>query len=209
MASIKLDPNKAYRVNVRLLEASGPSAVSVEIGEKPAGTPPPGQPEPSCSGFGSPTHKATGGQVFINQMQREQIVSIEFSSAFFGSDGMRGTALALTSVAADVQCVVSRCPNDFTSIGPQCSFIRRGTQGTWEFFLSDTPNTSRCTLPTNTSKVYVNIRQVKIPAAGVSAPPYNAPFCSTSSGTSCWLPSCPPGENCSFDVNASQQTGIE
>lgn len=41
MASIKLDPNKAYRVNFRLLEAAGPSAVKIEVNEKPVVTPPP------------------------------------------------------------------------------------------------------------------------------------------------------------------------
>lgn len=209
MASIKLDPNKAYRVNFRLLEAAQPSAVKITIGEKPVVTPPPAVPPnpPSCAGFGSPTHVASKGQIFINQMREKDIVSIEFSSAYFGSNGMSGTALELSAVAADIQVVVSRCPNDFTSIGPQCSFIRRGTQGTFDFRLSDTPNSSVCTLPKNTSKIYLNIRQVKIPASGAPVPAYNAPFCSTPSSTNCWLPSCAPGNNCPFDVNVSRQTG--
>ena len=46
MASIKLDPNKAYRVNFRLLEAEQPSTVKIGVAEKPVVTPPP-PPTPS------------------------------------------------------------------------------------------------------------------------------------------------------------------
>lgn len=184
-----------------------PASLSVQLQNPiPVGTPPPGQ----VASLGTTTHVMsvqqaagcqttathtvawTGGQTYVSPVKAGETgaVSMIPTQTIIGADGYMAVVVGETSSTgdkADVHFTLSACPGDFTpAIGP-CAQHTQYSGGTLRFSIGPKgPQVPwylpMCELPSDTTTVYLNFRQIKRP----TPTPPSAP------GTpSCQFTTCP------------------
>lgn len=185
MASIKLDPNKAYRVNFRLLEAAQPSAVKITIGERTVPTAPAPGPGPTttktCPTFSGSITEWEGSQIRLRNIPSNRYLVLSVNTNVFpllqGSTNYRLDVVTVAEIAkyGKLEVFASSCPgqkessnrciNDpFAATGTVYANLRVkiGTA------INQYEAATVCSLPSlpNTGKFYVNFKTIEPGSSG-------------------------------------------